>query len=107
MGPLVGKSQVSDVRKNVECLKDGSELVFGDPDNFDIAAGDKSKGAFFPATLLYCDSPFTTDAPHNIEAFGPVNTVMPYANIDEAIELAKLGKGSLVGSLFTSNDNVA
>ncbi len=107
MGPLVGKSQVSDVRKNVECLKDGSELVFGDPDNFDVAAGDKSKGAFFPATLLYCDSPFGTDAPHNIEAFGPVNTVMPYENIDEAIELAKLGRGSLVGSLFTSNDNVA
>jgi oxepin-CoA hydrolase/3-oxo-5,6-dehydrosuberyl-CoA semialdehyde dehydrogenase len=107
MGPLVGKAQVSDVRKNFECLKDGSELVFGDPDNFDVAAGDKSKGAFFPATLLYCGSPFTTDAPHNIEAFGPVNTVMPYKNIDEAIELAKLGKGSLVGSLFTSNDNVA
>jgi oxepin-CoA hydrolase / 3-oxo-5,6-dehydrosuberyl-CoA semialdehyde dehydrogenase len=107
MGPLVGKSQVSDVRKNVECLKDGSELVFGDPDNFDVAAGDKSKGAFFPATLLYCNSPFTTDAPHNIEAFGPVNTVMPYKNVDDAIELAKLGRGSLVGSLFTSNDKVA
>ena len=107
MGPLVGKSQVSDVRKSVECLKAGSELVFGDPDNFDVAAGDKSKGAYFPATLLYCDSPFTTDAPHNIEAFGPVNTVMPYKNVDEAIELAKLGRGSLVGSLFTSNDNVA
>jgi oxepin-CoA hydrolase/3-oxo-5,6-dehydrosuberyl-CoA semialdehyde dehydrogenase len=107
MGPLVGKDQVRDVRANVDLLKKGSELVFGDPDNFDVAAGEKNKGAFFPATLLYCNSPFTTDAPHNIEAFGPVNTVMPYKSIDEAIELAKLGRGSLVGSLFTSDDKVA
>src|SRR5688572_24958118 len=107
MGPLVGKSQVQDVRHNVNCLKDGSELVFGDPENFDIAAGDKKKGAFFPATLLYCEKPFATDAPHTIEAFGPVNTVMPYGNVEEAIALAKLGRGSLVGSLFTSSNDVA
>ncbi|HEX2724025.1 MAG TPA: phenylacetic acid degradation bifunctional protein PaaZ [Gemmatimonadaceae bacterium] len=107
MGPLVGKSQVNDVRKNVECLKDGSEMVFGDLDNFEVAAGDKSKGAFFPATLLYCDDPFSTEAPHTIEAFGPVNTVMPYKSVAEAVELAKLGRGSLVGSLFTSDDRVA
>ncbi len=107
MGPLVGNDQVNDVKANVEKLKQGSELVFGDPNNFDIAAGDKNKGSFFPATLLYCDSPFTTDAPHNIEAFGPVNTVMPYSSIAEAVELAKLGRGSLVGSLFSSDDNVA
>jgi oxepin-CoA hydrolase/3-oxo-5,6-dehydrosuberyl-CoA semialdehyde dehydrogenase len=107
MGPLVGKSQVSEVRGRVEELKRGSELVFGDPDNFEVAAGDKAKGAFFPATLLYCDSPLDTLEPHNIEAFGPVNTVMPYASVDEAIELAKMGRGSLVGSLFTSDDNVA
>ena len=107
MGPLVGKSQVDDVRQNVECIREGAELVFGDPDNFDIATGDKAKGAFFPPTLLYCDSPFETDAPHTIEAFGPVNTVMPYKSIDEAVALAKLGRGSLVGSLFTSSDDLA
>ncbi|HEY4955169.1 MAG TPA: phenylacetic acid degradation bifunctional protein PaaZ, partial [Gemmatimonadaceae bacterium] len=107
MGPLVGKSQVKEVRERVEELKHGSELVFGNPDNFEVASGDKSKGAFFPATLLYCDSPLDTLEPHNIEAFGPVNTVMPYASVDEAIELAKMGKGSLVGSLFTSDDRVA
>ena len=107
MGPLVGKSQVNEVRERVEALKKGSELVFGNPDDFEIASGDKAKGAFFPATLLYCDSPLDTLEPHNIEAFGPVNTVMPYANVDEAVELAKMGKGSLVGSLFTSDDRVA
>ena len=107
MGPLVGKSQVNEVRDRVEQLRRGSELVFGNPDDFEVAAGDKSKGAFFPTTLLYCDSPLDTLEPHNIEAFGPVNTVMPYTSVDEAIELAKMGRGSLVGSLFTSDDAVA
>jgi oxepin-CoA hydrolase/3-oxo-5,6-dehydrosuberyl-CoA semialdehyde dehydrogenase len=107
MGPLVGKSQVKEVRERVEELKRGSELVFGNPDDFEVASGDKSKGAFFPATLLYCDSPLDTLEPHSIEAFGPVNTVMPYSSVDEAIELAKLGRGSLVGSLFTSDDSIA
>ncbi len=107
MGPLVGKSQVKEVRERLEELKRGSELVFGNPDDFEVASGDKSKGAFFPATLLYCNSPLDTLAPHNIEAFGPVNTMMPYTTVDEAIELAKMGNGSLVGSLFTSDDRVA
>ena len=107
MGPLVGKDQVNDVRHNVNCLREGSELVFGDSDSFEVTGADREKGAFFPATLLYCESPFDTDAPHSIEAFGPVNTVMPYRTTDEAIELAKLGRGSLVGSLFTSNHDLA
>ncbi len=107
MGPLVGKSQVDDVQRNVDSIREGSELVFGGPDDFELASGDKSKGAFFPTTLLYCKAPFDTDAPHTIEAFGPVNTVMPYSSIEEAVELAKLGRGSLVGSLFTSDDRVA
>jgi oxepin-CoA hydrolase/3-oxo-5,6-dehydrosuberyl-CoA semialdehyde dehydrogenase len=107
MGPLVGKSQVDDVRHNLDCIKKETELVFGgDFENFDVA-GDKKKGAFFPTTLFYAERPFDTDAPHTIEAFGPVNTVMPYKSIDEAVELAKLGRGSLVGSLFTGDNNVA
>ena len=107
MGPLVGKSQVDDVRHNLECIRNETELVFGgDFENFDVA-GDKEKGAFFPTTLFYARKPFDTDAPHTIEAFGPVNTVMPYKSMEEAVELAKLGRGSLVGSLFTSDTDVA
>jgi oxepin-CoA hydrolase / 3-oxo-5,6-dehydrosuberyl-CoA semialdehyde dehydrogenase len=107
MGPLVGKSQVEDVKHNLECIKKETELVFGgDFDSFEVA-GDRNKGAFFPATLFYADRPFDTDAPHTIEAFGPVNTVMPYNSIEEAIELAKLGRGSLVGSVFTSSGDFA
>lgn len=107
MGPLVGKSQVDDVRHNVDCIRMETELVFGgDFDNFEVT-GDKSKGAFFPTTLFYSDKPFDAGAPHTIEAFGPVNTVMPYNSIEEAIELAKLGRGSLVGSVFTSSPDFA
>ncbi|MCB0265454.1 MAG: aldehyde dehydrogenase family protein, partial [Calditrichaeota bacterium] len=65
------------------------------------------KGAFFPNTVLYCDQPLRNTAPHNLEAFGPVTTVMPYDSIDEAVELAKMGKGSLVGSVFTGSDAIA
>ena len=107
MGPLVGKSQVDDVRHNVDCIRKETELVYGgDFDNFEVT-GDKAKGAFFPTTLFYADKPFDMDAPHSIEAFGPVNTVMPYNSIEEAIELAKLGRGSLVGSVFTSSTDFA
>ncbi len=107
MGPLVGKSQVDDVRHNLDCIRKETELVFGgDFDGFEVT-GDKDKGAFFPTTLFYSDKPFDADAPHTIEAFGPVNTVMPYNSIEEAIELAKLGRGSLVGSVFTSSPDFA
>jgi oxepin-CoA hydrolase/3-oxo-5,6-dehydrosuberyl-CoA semialdehyde dehydrogenase len=107
MGPLVGKSQVNDVRHNVECIRKETELVYGgDFDSFEVT-GDKAKGAYFPTTLFYSDKPFDADAPHTIEAFGPVNTVMPYNSIEEAIELAKLGRGSLVGSVFTSSPDFA
>ncbi|MFQ5584451.1 MAG: phenylacetic acid degradation bifunctional protein PaaZ, partial [Calditrichia bacterium] len=107
MGPLVSLAQVNEVRECVLKLKEDTELIYGNPDNFEIIGGNKEKGAFFPSTLLYCDNPFNNTAPHILEAFGPVNTVMPYKSIDEAIELAKMGKGSLVGSLFTADDHVA
>jgi len=106
-GPLASLGQRDDVRKSVEALKAGAELVYGDPDNFTVTGADAGKGAFFPATLLYSPRPLTQSEPHEIEAFGPVNTVMGYGSVDEAIELARRGRGSLVGSLFTQDDAVA
>lgn len=107
MGPLASRAQVEEVKERVAELARAGEVVYGDPDNFEINGGDKGKGAFFPSMLLYCDQPFQRSEPHNIEAFGPVSTVMPYENLDEAIELARMGKGSLCGSLFTAEDDVA
>jgi oxepin-CoA hydrolase / 3-oxo-5,6-dehydrosuberyl-CoA semialdehyde dehydrogenase len=107
MGPLAGRTQLREVSANAGRLREAAELVYGGPGTLDVVGADPEKGAFFPATLLYGNRPFERTEPHDVEAFGPVNTVMPYTSTDEAIELAKLGKGSLVGSVFTSRDDVA
>ena len=107
MGPLATKDQVAEVRKSVEALKKGANLVYGDLDNFSVTGAEREKGAFFPAALLHCADPFGRSEPHDIEAFGPVSTVMGYKTVADAIELVKRGKGSLCGSLFTADDSVA
>ncbi|MCX7737604.1 MAG: phenylacetic acid degradation bifunctional protein PaaZ [Candidatus Kapabacteria bacterium] len=107
MGALAGKPQVEEVTERVKELMQGCELIYGSYDDLNLVDADKNKGAFFPPTLLFCDSPFSKTQAHNIEAFGPVTTLMPYNSIDEAIEIAKLGKGSLVGSIFTNDDRYA
>ncbi|HKP29012.1 MAG TPA: phenylacetic acid degradation bifunctional protein PaaZ [Gemmatimonadales bacterium] len=107
MGPLATKDQVTEVRKSVEALRKGAEVVYGDPDNFSVTGADPANGAFFPAMLLRCADPFAHSEPHDIEAFGPVSTVMGYKTVGDAIELVKRGKGSLCGSLFTADDSVA
>ena len=107
MGSLVGTDQVEDVWKAVHQLADSSEIVHGGKANFEVLGADRDKGAFFPSTLLYCDRPFATDAAHSVEAFGPVSTIMPYASEEEAIELARMGRGSLVGSLVTADNDEA
>jgi oxepin-CoA hydrolase/3-oxo-5,6-dehydrosuberyl-CoA semialdehyde dehydrogenase len=106
MGPLAARAQVREVGQNVEVLRHGAQVVLGG-NGVDPIGADPSQGAFFPITLLATNEPFTHTQPHDIEAFGPVNTVMPYATIADAIALAKMGKGSLVGSVFTNDTRVA
>jgi oxepin-CoA hydrolase/3-oxo-5,6-dehydrosuberyl-CoA semialdehyde dehydrogenase len=107
MGPLAGRGQVGEVQASVDAIARVTELVYGNKNEFDVVGADRLRGAFFPALLFYAKDPLGTNEPHDVEAFGPVNTVMPYKSIDEAIELAKRGKGSLVGSVFTSDDRIA
>jgi oxepin-CoA hydrolase / 3-oxo-5,6-dehydrosuberyl-CoA semialdehyde dehydrogenase len=107
MGPLAGREQVREVRRSVDAIARGAELVYGNLDDFAVVGADRERGAFFPPLLFYSQDPFGSSEPHDVEAFGPVNTVMPYHSVDDAIELAKKGKGSLVGSLFTADDRVA
>ncbi len=106
MGPLAAHAQVREVGMSVESLRAGAQVIFGG-NGVDPVGADASKGAFFPITLLASNEPFAKTQPHDIEAFGPVNTVMPYKTIADAIALAKLGKGSLVGSLFTADARIA
>ncbi len=107
MGPLASRTQVDRVRENVELLMKEQEVVYGDMDNFDIVGGDKEKGAFFSPILFRNDAPFEKTGVHEIEAFGPVSTLMPYKDMDEAVRIAEMGKGSLVTSITTANDELA
>jgi len=106
MGPLASRAQVRDVGAAAARIREAGELVFGGGD-FAVVGADREKGAFFGPMLMVCDAPFKQSAPHDIEAFGPVNTVMPYKTTEEAIELAKRGRGSLCGSLITADPKLA
>jgi len=107
MGALATKVQVERVKENVELLMKSQDLVFGDQDNFEVFDANKEKGAFFSPVLFRNNEPFLKDDVHNIEAFGPVSTLIPYNGIDEAVALVEMGKGSLVTSIVTSNNDLA
>ena len=107
MGTLAGMDQLREVQERVAELRQDSELVFGERDEFEIVGADRTKGAFYEPTLLYCAEPLNSDSVHKIEAFGPVSTVMPYSTLEEAIQLAAKGGGSLVGSVVTADDATA
>ncbi|MEI2747471.1 MAG: 3,4-dehydroadipyl-CoA semialdehyde dehydrogenase [Ferruginibacter sp.] len=101
MGSLAGKDQREEVRTQVQKLLASSEIIYGSLDSVAVVDADASAGAFMSPLLLLNKTPFTSEEPHNVEAFGPVSTIMPYRNIDEAIELSKKGKGSLCSSIVT------
>ena len=107
MGSLAGLEQREEVKEKVLELSKSQEIVYGDLNHFDVVGADKEKGAFLAPILFLNDDPLTKTDCHNIEAFGPVSTIMPYKNIEEAIELAKMGKGSLVCSIITADDSIA
>ena len=107
MGALAGKKQVAEVLEKVAILSRSQQLIFGNPHDFNLIGADKSKGAFLPPLLFFNDAPFTKTDCHSIEAFGPVSTLMPYTTVDEAITLAGMGKGSLVSTIVTANNQIA
>ncbi|MCF8292460.1 MAG: phenylacetic acid degradation bifunctional protein PaaZ [Chitinophagaceae bacterium] len=107
MGPLAGLGQRNDVIDRVKQLMKTQEIVIGDLENFDVKGADKEKGAFMSPIVFYNDQPFKKLDCHSIEAFGPVSTILPYDTLDDAIELAKMGKGSLVSSITTADTKVA
>lgn len=107
MGALASKAQVDEVRDRVKELTRTAEIVFGNPNQVDLLGADSEKGAFLSPILLLEKNPFKNQAVHEVEAFGPVSTLMPYKTVDEAIELAQMGKGSLVSSIATADDDEA
>lgn len=107
MGALATHAQVDAVKESVNQLSKSQEIIYGDLENFSVIGADKNKGAFFSPILFRNDNPYQNTDVHNIEAFGPVATIMPYKSLDNAIELAKMGKGSLVSSIVTPCDKEA
>ena len=103
MGSLAGNDQRNEVKDQVQKLLASSEILYGSMDSVAVVDADEHIGAFISPMLLLNKTPFSSDEPHNIEAFGPVSTIMPYNTIDEAIELSKKGKGSLCSSIITNN----
>ena len=107
MGALVSLDQLDDVRSKVAELSSVSKVVFGDPNQVTAEGEGVDKGAFMSPVLLRADDPWNAGVVHEVEAFGPVSTLMPYKSIDDAVALANEGKGSLVMSAFTYDGSVA
>lgn len=107
MGALASHAQQADVAERVNALLAGSELLFGAQDGFAPRGEGVAEGAFFAPTLLRARNPHAEGGAHDIEAFGPVSTLMAYEDLDEAVALAARGKGSLVASLVTKDPAVA
>jgi oxepin-CoA hydrolase/3-oxo-5,6-dehydrosuberyl-CoA semialdehyde dehydrogenase len=107
MGALAGQEQVVEVKERVQELLQNSSLVYGNLDHVETIGEQTEKGAFISPLLLLQEDPFKYTEAHEIEAFGPVSTLMPYHNMDEAIELTKMGKGSLCCSIATHDNQIA
>ena len=107
MGALINKAQVESVKTQVAKIAKTAQIVYGNLDEVNTIGADAKKGSFMSPILLREDHPMTNTTVHEVEAFGPVSTIMPYQDLDEAIELAQMGKGSLVSSIFTYDDKIA
>ncbi|MGX5218950.1 phenylacetic acid degradation bifunctional protein PaaZ [Pseudomonas segetis] len=107
MGPLASHAQQADVAERIQALLQSSDMLLGAQDGFSPLGEGVGEGAFCAPTLLLARDPHAAGGAHDIEAFGPVSTLMTYDDIDEAIALAARGKGSLVASLVTKDPQVA
>lgn len=107
MGALVNERQRQSVREQVAKIAETASIVYGNLTEVETIGADAKKGAFMKPILLREDHPLTNENAHVTEAFGPVSTIMPYKNLEDAITLAKMGKGSLVSSIVTNDNQIA
>ena len=106
MGALASLEQRDEVRRSVKSLLAAGQLVFGDPERVQVVGADVHDGAFISPLLVRCDDASRAE-PHEVEAFGPVSTVMGYGDTAEVIDLAARGRGSLTGSVVTGDADFA
>ena len=106
MGALASLEQREEVRRSLKSLQAAGELVFGDPEHVQVVGADPQRGAFISPVLVRCNDASRRE-PHEVEAFGPVSTVMGYRDTADVIELAARGRGSLAGSVVTGDADFA
>ena len=107
MGALATKIQVERVKENVELLMKSQEKVYGSLEKIPLIDAQFEKGCFFSPILFRNEQPFLKDDVHHVEAFGPVSTLIPYKDMEEAVAIVEMGKGSLVTSIVTNDDEIA
>ena len=107
MGSLAGQTQRNEVREQVQKLLASSQIIYGSLDSVEVVDADANKGAFMSPVLLMNEKPFAAKEVHEVEAFGPVSTIMPYKKMEDAIALSKLGKGSLCSTIVTADYKIA
>jgi len=107
MGALINTDQRDTIKSQIEKLSTTAEMVYGSLDTIDAVGADGEKGAFMSPILMRERNPFKNTQVHEVEAFGPVSTLMPYNGVEEAIKLAQMGKGSLVSSVVTADNAFA
>src|SRR5690606_16168562 len=107
MGSLISKEQVDELKTAVSDIANEATIVYGNLDELNVVGADSKKGAFVSPVLLRTDNPLKNKAVHEREAFGPVSTLMPYKDLEQAITLSQMGKGSLVSSIVTNRDDLA
>ena len=107
MGALAGQEQRNEVKGQVQKLLASSRILHGSLDSVELIDANADTGAFLAPMLLINEKPFSAAEPHEVEAFGPVSTIMPYNNTEEAVQLSKMGKGSLCSSIVTADPAVA
>lgn len=103
MGSLAGEIQRKEVKEQVQKILASSQIIYGSLDSVDVVDADAHKGAFLSPILLMNENPHSAKEVHEVEAFGPVSTIMPYKDLDDAIALSKMGKGSLCTTVVTAD----
>jgi oxepin-CoA hydrolase/3-oxo-5,6-dehydrosuberyl-CoA semialdehyde dehydrogenase len=106
MGALASLDQREEVRRSLKALEDTARIVFGDPERVEVLGADPARGAFLSPILLQASDARRPEL-HEVEAFGPVATLIGYTSTTDVIELAALGKGSLAGSVVTEDQDFA
>jgi oxepin-CoA hydrolase/3-oxo-5,6-dehydrosuberyl-CoA semialdehyde dehydrogenase len=107
MGSLAGENQRIEVKGQVQKLLASAQIIYGSLDSVEVIDADPKKGAFISPLLLINQRPFASSESHEVEAFGPVSTLMPYKTMEDAIALSKLGKGSLCTTIVTADYKLA